>query len=157
MTSNCVNATPFQESVLANMDVITNNVIKSEDPLSLHNPVMLERYTFIEIASKLRVTFAAACFKEAFDEYISLKPSLHGTSVSEKVWCYLVCQDTYLKKSIQSMKKLLTNLFTYEIMSNYLAWAKKNAMDIAIENALNGADYIPIDEVENMKHYIETL
>jgi len=158
MNSNCITPNPFQVSVLTMIDGIIRSVLSTDtDSLSFHNPVMLERYTFIEIASKLHVTFAAACFQDAFDEYLTLKSTLHGTSTSEKIWCYLVCRDTDLKKSIQTMKQLLKKLFTYELMTNYLKWAKINAMDIAIENALNNAVYIPIEEVENMKRYTETL
>lgn len=137
MNSMCVSANPFQVSVLNMIDGIINTVHKTDD-FSFHNPLILERYAFIEIASKLRVTFAVACFQYAFDEYYRLKPTLHGVSTSEKIWCYLVCTDTDLKKSIALMKQLKKG-FTYQLMENYLTWSK---------NRLNDTD---------MQRYIETL
>ena len=104
VTSNCVTPSPFQESMLFKMNVLINSITKTDDRLSLHHPDNLERYTFIEIASKLRITFAGTYFKEAFDEYIKVKPSLHGTSIPEMIWCYLVCKETELKNSIEYMK-----------------------------------------------------
>lgn len=145
--TNCVAPNPFQESVLSMMNVIINSVKKTDDPLSFHHPDNLERYVFIEIASKLHVTFAAACFKEAFDEYIKVKPSLDGSCIPEKIWCYLVCKETDLKNSIDAMKKLLnkgfTYRFTYQLMSNYLTWAKN--------------EECVVNDPENMTRYIETV
>jgi len=137
MNSNCVTPNPFQDSVLTMMDGLIYGVVKTEDCLSFNNPANLERYAFIEIASKLRVTFAAACFQEAFDEYIKLKHTLHGSSTSEKIWCYLVCKDTDLKNHIELMKKFLKKThipFTYQFMSDYLVWTKKNPIDNSIQN-----------------------
>lgn len=104
MNSNCITPNPFQDSVLKNMENIILSAPKTDDSLSLNNPYLLERYIFIETASKLRVTFAVACFQDAFDEYFRLKPTLHGTSTSEKIWCYLVCANTDLKIQIELRK-----------------------------------------------------
>lgn len=137
MNSNCVTPNPFQESVLTMMDGIIHGVVKTDDSISLNNPAILERYAFIEIASKLSVTFAVVCFQEAFDEYLKLKSTLHGTSTSEKIWCYLVCKDTDLKNHITLMKKFLKKThirFTYQFMSDYLTWVKKNPTDNSIQN-----------------------
>lgn len=135
MNSNCITSNPFQESVLTKMDGLIYGVVKTDDSLSFHNPAILERYAFIEIASKLRVTFAVACFQEAFDEYLKLKPTLHGNSTSEKIWCYLVCKDTDLKNLIATMKTFLKKThipFTYQFMTDYLVWTKKNPIDVQI-------------------------